>query len=137
MRRSISRERKMIKKYKRKSTVSSEGKFELPVGMIARNLHLAVHITNWFDEVEIAIIIEKRVGKRIEIIQEIPVPFELIDRFLTQFKACRSKVSYFHKASDKNFGTDRARERFYLYQPTYKPLERDYAQTEMNFRKTG
>lgn len=127
----------MSNKFKRKSTVSSEGKFELPVGMIARNLHLAVHITNWFDEVEIAIIIEKRVGKRIEIIQEIPVPFELIDRFLSQFKACRTEIRYFHKASDKKFGTDRARERYQLFQPTYKPLERDYGQAELNFRQTA
>ena len=124
----------MSRKYKRKSTVSSEGKLDLPVGMIARNLHLAVHITHWFDEVEIAIIIEKRVGKRIEIIQEIPVPFELTQRFLEQFRTCRTKVRAFHKAADKKFGTDRALERFQLYQPTYKPLERNYGQGELNFR---
>ena len=124
----------MSRKYKGKSTVSSEGKLDLPVGMIARNLHLAVHITNWFDEVEIAIIIEKRVGKRIEIIQEIPVPFELTQRFLEQFRTCRTKVRAFHKAADKKFGTDRALERFQLYQPPYKPLERNYGQGELNFR---
>lgn len=124
----------MSKKYKRTSTVSSEGKIDLPVGMIARNLHLAVHITNWFDEVEIAIIIEKRVGKRIEIIQEVPVPFELTQRFLEQFRSCRTKVRAFHKAADKKFGTDRARDRFQLYQPTYKPLERNYGQGELDFR---
>ena len=127
----------MSKKFKRKSTISSDGKLELPVGMISNNLHLAIHVTNWLGEVEVAIIIERRVGKRFEIIQEIPIPYELVDRFLSQFKACRTEIRYFHKASDKKFGTDRARERFQLYQPTYKPLERDYDQAELNFRQRG
>ena len=134
---SITGARKLRKKSKRTSAVKSESQLELPVGMISKNLHLAIHATEWLGDIEVAIIIEKRAGKRVEIIQEIPIPYELIDRFLSQFKACRTEVRYFHKASDKKFGTDRARERFQLYQPTYKPIERYYGQAELNFRQTG